>query len=259
MIDCCILFSYYHRNNTAQQAVVRDHYARLCHDNPDMPVVPLVCGYSPLIPGTIDVRHAPQHWVDAWAPGQTQRSALWHHGDQIFWRYLLMPEAVEAERYVLFEWDTFSHGMGVREFYREVWDGPDVAGARVVSYTPRPDCYHAPRWEWFAKLWERLPAEELIGIVPFCGTFLRRRAAEAIIHTDPESVYPGFREAFAELRPFVIAYRVGMTFAQLTTRKTLLWTRKNQAPLLDEPGIYHPCKELTPFHRPLRSVDRQTL
>jgi hypothetical protein len=127
--------------------------------------------------------------------------------------------------------------MSVREFYDQVWDA-DMAGSRIIE----PD----QSWVWWSHI-HRLEPFELRnngrGLIPFCGTMVSHRVAEALVDT------PHFFEAISELRLPTLATIHGFELSQLCEKEED-W---NSFPLHAEhrythefcaqgPGIYHRVK-----------------
>lgn len=241
MHEVAILFSYYER----RREVVENNYRCLLRDNPGVPVVPLVLDAPAWLSGTVDVNGLESVWVRKDEIGDAHeklddgrwRSWLWSHGDQLFWRYLRSPARVEAERYILFEWDVHSRRVPVREFYAPVWEA-ELAGGRVLTW-PKD-------WDWC--WWDRAAVNFygggcVRGVVPFCGLLLSRRAALAAALTSPP---PVLRAAFLELyAPTLLHAFHGIEIAEFAPAMRRGFGTYGD-PISDDrkPGIFHPVTEV---------------
>ncbi len=111
-----VLFTYYR-----DDAVTGIHWELLRHHNPGVPVVPLVDGATPFLPGTIDVGPMPWRW------GRDRNP--WRNVDTFAYRFRLgvSDPRLEAQRYVMVESDTLVT-MPLADYFRGAWDA-DVAGS----------------------------------------------------------------------------------------------------------------------------------
>lgn len=226
-MDACILYGY-HTTGNARPEIVIPHYEALVRDNPGCAVVPVVCGYESWIHGTIDVE--PYNTTCLKYTPATKDRVLWAHNDQLLWRYLNSPYALDAARYIYFDWDVLSRGMHVRNFYGNRWDA-DCVAIEVVHR------YMYPDWAWFRN-WVHV--KSLLGFLPFCGTLFSKHAADLLRAFDWETVAPDFTTAQNEVRVATAAMRLGLRIRSVSKRSNMLHTYGGPMKLKDTPGIYHP-------------------
>ena len=220
MLECCILFAHYHDDPTT-----RTHLNLLRMLNP-YPVV-AVCNAAPMhVDGALDIARLSTQWAD---------EHPWGGADTILYRWFLHG-GLHAKRYIFLEWDTLAT-MPVREFYDEVWDA-DAAGSVAKRIEDDPD------WIWFHQV--GLLPESLRshagGLLPLNGTLLSHRALAAVARSP---VPPGI---FCELRLGTLLRSLGFALTELPEPKRRMnsYDRRLITFAIDQPGIYHPIKNLIP-------------
>lgn len=245
MYDVVILFGYYERS----KEVVLSHHRAFVRDNPGVPIVPLVCGAPRWLLGTVNVEPLASVWLtqnevpitevrrcnrlnhkDVW---------LWQHNDQIYWRYLRSPKRLQACRYVIFEWDAFSHGMSVKDFFRSVWDAP-CASVEVGTHQ------QFPNWSWwYPELIKQVGSEHAYYCRPPSGSLFSAEVADLLSQTTPPDY---LRKAFCEVYYPNLCALHGIIPSAMPERITMHHVYGGPCSLKDEPGIYHPIPHLTQLH-----------
>lgn len=209
-----VLFTYYR-----DDAVTRIHWELLRHSNPGVPVVPLVDGAVPFLPGTVDVGSMPWRWGRDRSP--------WRNVDTFAYRFRLgvSDPRLEAERYAMVESDTLVT-MPLADYFRGVWDA-DVAGS-VIAY---PETH--PGWVWWDEDVGPL-RDRRAGVMP-SGVVLFSRRALGVLAASTLA-------CFAELRIGTLARAAGLTLAEVEGGLKSVDCGEKRIQLGSGPGVYHPVK-----------------
>jgi hypothetical protein len=216
--DFCILF-FYHKCDE----VTKYHLANLRKWNPGAIIVPVTDSVPELLPGSIDVAQFPSSWPEA---------QKWRSVDTTLYRWF-ENRTFNARRYLIVEYDCLCT-VDLNEYYSEVSDA-DVAGIDLFKMAENP------RWKWFVKELDALPAEDrkhASGIVPLTCTLFSHDALEEIVR----HVYR--HDVFAELRLGTIITKLGLRFRRLPVlkRSTICWHAYSwQA---NRSGLFHAVKSL---------------
>jgi hypothetical protein len=209
----CILFLHH-----ADDELTRFHADLIQRLNPGVPFVPL----------TFD-RGLPQA-LRFEMPAVTDQ---WHDNDLLVYAWFLSPHRLEAERYLVVEYDTFCT-VPFHEFYAHVWNKP-VACARVL--TPQKN----PNWWWFRTIKDRSPfGENLFGMSPISGILLSRAALELIAENGLNQTY---RPLLSECRIGTLVRSVHITPVLIRPDAASFITWKPLEPA--GAGIWHPVKSIT--------------
>jgi hypothetical protein len=220
--DVCLLFLHHKSDD-----LTRHNLASIRHHNPDVPVVPIHCRdgnpCDPL-PDSIEV------------PCTFKRGANWQSADAIIYEWFRGPHVVQAERYIVLEWDTHAT-QHVRECYKDVWD-KDAAGVNVMLRGR--DSY-----SWFDTQTQFLPRDwwpHVAALSPLCGVMLSHRALADL------AAEPLVDGVYCEVRIGTMLHWCGYPLTSLAERgRTLEWIPSSQSRVIDPvPGIYHPVRTLSP-------------
>jgi hypothetical protein len=209
----CILFLH-HSNDD----LTRFHAELIQHLNPDTPFVPLTFDRG--------LRNALRFEM----PEVTDQ---WHDNDLLIYAWFLSPHRLDAERYLVVEYDTYCTAP-FREFYAGVWDQP-VACARVVTLEKDP------KWWWFRTIQDRTPfGKHLMGMSPICGILFSRAALEKIA---PNGLSPTYRPLLSECRIGTLVCAAQFMPALIRPDAALFITFQPVIPKGE--GIWHPVKSIT--------------
>jgi hypothetical protein len=219
--DIVVLIAYHEK--PAVLELLKHHLERFRRFNPDVVIVPLT--------------HATLERHPAW-----DYANMWRQADNIYYRWFLSRNRVEAQRYVWFDYDTWCN-QSVREFLEPVWDAP-FACAKHFAY------HQHPRWCWFNQP-QLLPGgeqcrnkETLHGVVPICGVFLSREVF-AILVEEQVKEPATWRHVFSELRLGTILTTRGVPIQGNKNATGISATRRSYAMQLAAQGIksiVHPVK-----------------
>jgi hypothetical protein len=158
----------------------------------------------------------------------------WHDNDLLIYAWFLSPHRLDAERYLVVEYDTYCT-VPFREFYAGVWDQP-VACARVVTLQ------NDPKWWWFRAIQDRTPfGENLMGMSPICGILLSWVALKTIA---PDGLSPTYRLLLSECRIGTLVRAAQFTPALICPDAASFITFQPVIP--KGGGIWHPVKTITP-------------
>lgn len=218
--EYAILFCYH---GGADPGALAQNLERLRRYNPDAPIIPLIHDGAPKIEGSVDLSATPCPW---------DTTDKWRSCDTMIYRWF-PTRRLEAERYVLCEWDTYST-TGVRTFYAPVWDA-DVAAVEAFTPEERPD------W-WFFREIPLLGAfaPQAAALVPLSGTLLSAAALEAICSG------PILPAPFCELRMGTLARHAGLMLTSMPFAKPFISWNAQEIVVSEAPAIYHPVKQVVP-------------
>jgi hypothetical protein len=214
MNELCILYLH-HKNDE----VTRYHYSLLLKHNL-CPVVPIFCrDANPVEPleNALEVR-------------KTFSGVNWANADQILAEWY-RTSRIEAERYICLDWDCLAT-IPLKDWYKEVWND-DFVGSEIREL--------GDGWHWF-KDFDFLPAkyrEYACGNAPCNGIMLSNRALNDF------SQVPCIDNVFSEFRITTVLRSLGYEIKALPLDKAKFNVWRN-CPILDEPGLYHPVKEMPP-------------
>lgn len=218
MTDVVILFPYH---GHAPRDVVLQNYSLAVFMNPGVPVVPLLREGEAFLPGTVDVRDFPSPYAD---------EDPWKSADDITLRWIRGGPTVEADRYIVYEWDVYST-TSVRRFYAPVWD------ADLACFAPQYIARN-PDWFWFCDL-PLLPPELAsfaCGLAPWACVLLSARAASLMAHGP---LIPG---VISELRAGTLARHAGLKISPMEYAKGMISFREDRIRVTGAAGVYHPVK-----------------
>jgi hypothetical protein len=222
MLDCVILFTH-HKNDE----VTCQNLESIQRHNPDVPIIPLWCDdggpacasyrANPL-PNAVEVRRV--------ASGSN-----WANLDLVILEWFNSPARVEAQRYIVLEYDTYA-SVGVRSFYRSVWNADAAAADTVLR--GRDD------WVYWHEL-NNLPNDwvpHAVAVSPMSGLMLSRRALVEV------SKLP-MCGAYCELRLGTMIHWAGFPIAVLPGGGSMTYRSDSRPVDPEEPAIYHPVRNLT--------------
>jgi hypothetical protein len=218
--EYAILFTYH---GGAHPGALAQNLERLRRYNPGVPIIPLIHDGAPTIEGSVDVSGTPCPW---------DTDDKWRSCDTMIYRWFPL-RSLQAERYVLCEWDTYST-TSIRAFYAPVWDA-DVAAVEAFTPDERPD------W-WFFREIPLLGAfaPQAGALVPLSGTLLSAAALEAICSG------PILPAPFCELRMGTLARHAGLKLTPMPFAKPFISWNAQEILVSEAPAIYHPVKEVVP-------------
>jgi hypothetical protein len=162
-----------------------------------------------------------------------ERGFNYHNPDIVWIDWYLSEHRIDAERYILCEWDCYAN-QSFEEAYSSVWSA-DVVGSHVYRI-------ERDKWHWFDRQAEFLPwhwRKHAAGIMPFNGIMLSRKAMEAIAG---EPIREGI---FCELRLPTLCRRLGYEIAELpidVALRNIPYAGKEVAPA--GVGVWHPVKRV---------------
>ena len=180
--ELCILFIHH-----TDDAVTQNHLALMEKLNPGTPVVPLA-----FTKGLTHAKLMPNIVLPAKAANQEPHgnfNSQWFHLDRLLYEWFLSPDRIEADRYLLLEWDTFCT-VPAKEFYKPCWDKP-AAGAQIHQFSNAG-------WTWFQSFdWRKRYGKHLNGISPTCGVMFSHKALNDVATLAKD---PAHHDLFCETR-----------------------------------------------------------
>ena len=159
MNELCILFL-----NHANDRITQKHLALIKEKHPSVPVVPLTFGRG--VAGSIQVP-AKLPLID-----RTE----WRNCDQLVYHWFRSPEKIDAQRYLILEWDCLCSAAAV-DFFSEAWDKP-ATGARIL-------CGPAT----IPAAWGNTTGVKFFAISPINGILLSKLALAAISELAQNPIY----------------------------------------------------------------------
>lgn len=172
--------------------------------------------------------------------GRENPEWCWRNCDHLIYEYFER-ENPRYDRYWIIEYDTFC-SMPLKEFYKDVYDNP-VAGSIIVkpwSDEQIPDRGGIMRqWHFFTHNTSPEIYPYLRGILPVCGTMLRRDALFNIVQ-----LWKSVREIDklnCECRLGTLAAMAGYEPVQIRPDCHKFISFVDVA-VRNEPGIYHRCR-----------------
>jgi len=123
MLEYCAVYPYVPVGKINRIVVEQNYLSHVTH-NEDGLIIPVSICCKSWIPGTV--------FVDEWMPQSI-------HGrkvdfvplfDHLFFAYLRSDYHVDAERYILLDWDTYSHAISLKDFLGPIWDS-DLGGTSL--------------------------------------------------------------------------------------------------------------------------------
>lgn len=215
MHDACIIFTY-HNNDQLTQS----HYDRFKYFNPEYPIVMIKHE---------DFQQLP-YWDYDW---------MWGYNDNIWYRWFLSNEKILADRYFIFDYDTYCNDS-IKNYYGGVWEEQCACSDHwsIQKYS---------NWSWFEKYAEHLKIykDKLYGVSPPSSLMIRHNdMAQLIQEQQNNSIW---RKVFLELRIGTILNINNVKISFIDEQKKHHSTAFPWCVPVNynnTPGIYHPVKKL---------------
>jgi len=197
MRDYVVVYPYL-TVDSISRCVVEQNYLSHVESNPNGIVVPVSVRKEEWIPHTV--------FVDEWLPAHIKNIYkpynILLYPDYLFFAYLNSPHKISAKRYVLVDWDTFSHEISLPSFLGESWYG-DVGGNELCSCCSNT----APFWcgDWCGC------SDPMLVFKDFSVVSFSEAAALSLAKLDPECICPGFSSSHGSVRVPTTACKLGHT------------------------------------------------
>jgi len=192
MLEYCAVYPYIPVGKT-NQLIVEQNYLSHVRWNPDSIIVPISICRRAWLPGTI--------FVDELLPSSI-------HGrkidfiplfDHLFFAYLRSDYRVEANKYILLDWDTYSDGVSLRQFLDPVWDS-DLGGASLHHCTQE-------RFFWCGDWASCIP--DIYYFRSFAVSVFSGDCARTLAEFDADKLCSGFSLSHGSVRNPTCAKRLG--------------------------------------------------
>lgn len=163
---------------------------------------------------------------------------MWGSSDNIFYRWFLSERKILADRYFIFDYDTYCNDS-IKNFYSKVWDCQFACSDHfsIQQYF---------NWSWFEKYKEQLKIYQnmLYGVCPMSGIMIRYTDTERLISEQQNNTI--WRNVFSELRVGSVLNLLGVKFSFIDEqRKSYITPFTHVVPqsYISLPGIFHPVKD----------------
>lgn len=213
-----VILIVYHNNDD----LTKFHYEQFKKYHPSTPIVMIKS----------DDFDKPDYWKYDW---------MWGYCDNIFYRWFLSDQKILANKYVIFDYDTFCN-QPVKDFYSEVWDNRFICSAHF-SFEQNPG------WYWFktydAKFYKPEYRKYRYGALPFSGMIIQHDDAKLLI--DCQINDPFWKDCISELRigSILNMNSIPMTSLPISRIRYISPFEKNLPQNAHSlTGIFHPVKKL---------------
>ena len=214
MQEACIIIMYH----TGVEELTQRHCDRFKQFNPEIPIVM--------------IKHEDFELLPYW-----NYDSMWHSNDSIMYRWFLSDKKILAERYFIFDYDTYCNDS-IKNYYKNVWD---EQAACSDHFSIQQD----PNWSWFEKHQEELSIykDKLYGIVPPVGLMLKHDVLNNLIQEQINNSI--WKNIFLELRMGSILNINGVKIAHIDKNKKHYispFTHVVPQNYKKITGIFHPVK-----------------
>lgn len=216
MQEACIIIIYH----TGVEELTQRHYDRFKQFNPEIPIV--------------IIKHEDFELLPYW-----NYDDMWHSNDSILYRWFLSDKKILAERYFIFDYDTYCNDS-IKNYYKNVWNEQAACSDHFSIQQ-----YH--NWSWFEKHQQHLSIykDRLYGISPPVSLMVKHDVLNNLIQEQINNSI--WKNVFLEVRMGSILNINGVKIASIDkTKKHYISPFTHVVPenYKEITGIFHPVKNI---------------